>query len=115
MSWLRMSLTACIALGSISAAYPFTENVAPPRSQSVRLAHASIGCRSRGGLQRVAVILVEHGEAAARAGMAASDCRLFMTFRGKVVDEGEGALCVLGLGNTRCLWFPTSALSPAAP
>jgi hypothetical protein len=115
VSWLRMGLTACIALGSPSAAYPFAEDVALPHNQSVRLAHEAVGCGSRGGLQRIAVMLVEQGEAAARAGMAAADCRLFTKFGGKVVDEGKGALCVLGLGNTRCLWFPTSALAPAAP
>ncbi len=62
VSWLRLSLAACIALGSTSAAFPFAEDVAPPRNQSVRLAHEAVGCGSRGGLQRIAVMLFEQGE-----------------------------------------------------
>jgi hypothetical protein len=69
--------------------------------------------RSVQALKQIAQLVVEQGEDAALSSMAAEGCRLFRTFQGTVVDEENGAACVLGLGNTRCLWFGNTAIVPA--
>ncbi|MGB8278062.1 MAG: hypothetical protein WCF20_09080 [Methylovirgula sp.] len=102
-------------LFTASAAQAAVDVTTPPLGQSVHLIHEAVGCGSLDGLFRIAVIWTENGESAALAKMRDEDCRLFRTFRGEVTDAKAGAICVLGPGNTRCLWFAATAFAPARP
>jgi hypothetical protein len=37
----------------------------------------------------------------------------FEAFNGNVADETDDYICVMGQGNTRCLWLQRSASAPA--
>jgi hypothetical protein len=70
-------------------------------------------CGSRVALQRIVNILVEHSADAARAAPPREDCHVFETYRGSVVDEALGAICVIEPASSRCLWFVAKDFAPA--
>ncbi len=45
--------------------------------------------------------------------MAAHECRVFGTFHAEIIDANDGAICVLGLGNSACLRFVPDSYEPA--
>src|SRR5271163_2113641 len=108
-----MTLAICIALVDPGAAYAATEETTRPDTQSVQLVREALGCGSFAALRRIAIMLVEHGADAARAALPAEDCQVFEAFRGSVVDEAQGAICVLEPSNSRCLWFVAKDFAPA--
>jgi len=104
---LNFAIVVLIAFPGIAA-----PNVEPLiEHPSVRLARPSIGCGSFEDLKRVADEVV--GAAGSDFSVRSGDCRPFQTIHGEIIDKLPGAVCVLGLGNSRCIWFPEADVEPA--
>jgi len=109
-------LSMCVAIAglaiSVSPAIAAPNPEPPIENPSVRLAHPAMGCGSYDDLKRIADAAVEAAsgrEVTVRSG----DCRTYRTIHGEIIEQRAGAACVLGLGNSVCIWFPESALEPA--
>jgi hypothetical protein len=113
MSLRCLILFAWMAIGLTCPVYADTEDSAPPSARFVKLKSRAIGCGSVDGMVRMALTYATQGPDAARAIMAAEDCQIFETFSGRIMEETQGGICVLGLVRSRCLWFPTVAFMPA--
>lgn len=85
----------------------------PSLGQTVRLTHEALGCTSYEGLQRSALIVAQQNGQAILAEITAAGCRTYTTMHGEVVDSKGGMVCILGIGNSRCLWFPSGVTEPA--
>jgi hypothetical protein len=96
---------------------PLSLAVANPRmpelGETVRLAYPAIGCSSFEALKLVSDIAASGGEKLTGQEVRESDCRPFTTIHGEIVQTQDNAVCIVGRGNTRCLWFPAAATEPA--
>jgi hypothetical protein len=106
------TLATCFVLVPTGEAFAASKETAPPRLNKVHLVRTTIGCGSLGELLHVSEIIVDHGLEAARADPASQDCHIITSFRGPVIEESGRAICVLGFGNTRCLWFAAKYFKP---
>ncbi len=89
--------------------HPIIENV-PIVVQTVRLKISGVlGCYSLDALKRVSALAITQNGKATADQLNAEECRIFDTQHGEVIDAKEGAICIQGLGNTRCLWFNSTA------
>jgi hypothetical protein len=110
---MAVSFALAIAWSPIGAARAAVNEFTPTLGQSVRLRHEAVGCGTFAELLQIANITVQQGSDAALAQMAGHDCRLFKSFHGEIVDRKEGAACIIGIGNSRCLWFVPGSFEPA--
>jgi len=107
---------ACAAVMISVGAIPAIGAEEGPLHLMVRLIHDSaVGCGTRDNLQRIAEIAMTDGDEAVIARAPELDCRLVRSFRGEVVNADESAICVIGVGNTRCLWFAPAGFAPVMP
>jgi hypothetical protein len=103
------TILAAIALWGAPITAQAVDSVVPPGVEPVRLKHPTIACANRAVLDRIAAIMRENGATA----LDERDCHRFTDFRGDVVKETEYDICVLGDGNTQCMWFQRAAFVPA--
>jgi hypothetical protein len=102
-------ILAAIALWGAPIAAQAVDSLVPPGVEPVRLKHPAIACASRAVLNRIMVIVRENSATA----LDERDCHRFTDFQGDVVKETEYDICVLGEGNTQCMWFQRAAFAPA--
>jgi hypothetical protein len=114
MKLLHTLVIAC-ALGGVSSSHAAVDENAPSLGQTVRLAHEALGCTSYELLQRFSIAVARQNDEETLTKIAAEGCRPYTTMHGEVTDSKGGMVCILGLGNTRCLWFPSSVIEPAKP
>ena len=64
-------------------------------------------------LKRIAATVNEAALGSKEIELQNLECRLFESFRGDVTDLNAAAVCVRGIGNTRCIWFFKASVAPA--
>jgi hypothetical protein len=102
-------ILAAIALWGAPIAAQAADSLVPPGVEPVRLKHPAIACASLAVLNRIVAIMRESDKTA----LDERDCHRFVDFHGDVVRETEYDICVLGEGNTQCMWFQRAAFVPA--
>ncbi len=110
----RGPLSAILLTATVSAARCELNDRARLLGQTLRLKTPGVlGCSSLEGLKRVSALAIAQRGNVSGDQLNAEDCRLFDTLHGEVVDLKDGAVCIQGLGNFRCLWFSIDVTEPA--